>query len=279
MAGKKKVVGKAASVEAVEVEKAVAAVKELKIPSVVDSIGKMRVQLSGELDKAQSTIVGLLETKSNLEVSIAAHEARLKELYDVEAAQVQVDELVASIEELKQDHARIKSELLIERNREQSEFDYQLGIRRRKEQDTYNDAQSLRERSWKEREVALKASETEVAELRGRLAGLDDEIKKASAREVAIATNSLKREYETRELLALKDKENQVALHAAEIKSLNANVANLTAQNDKLTKDLTLARAETATVATKGYEAMAGAKALEAIQNGQRNSEVASAKR
>src|SRR5262249_52172588 len=125
--------------------------------------------------------------------------------------------------------------------RTEEEYQYKLAQEHRKGEDTFKshmeeqakanrNKQEQLEKGWAERETELKKRETELAELRARVEAMPEMIKKAENAAVAVATNSVKKEYETKATLANKDLETFQKLAAQETASLKQALEKANAQ-------------------------------------------------
>jgi SMC interacting uncharacterized protein involved in chromosome segregation len=122
------------------------------------------------------------------------------------------------------------------------------------------------EKSWGEREAALKAREGELAELRQKADSFDARVKAEADKQVAIATNSLKKHYETEAQLKAKDAETALKLASQETAAARTEIARLTQTIGELKAQVTEAQQATRDVANKALEASSGRATTEALQ-------------
>jgi hypothetical protein len=275
------------TVAAVETAQAVTAVKEVKPKTVVDSIASLQLSLPAELGKVGNEIVNLLNTRDNLIVTINEHERRLKEIHDIEAQAVNLDELKSEIEAQRAAWEDEKERL--EAIRDQEDEDYINTINRKYaklEQDLSDkiDAAKRSEKlraetlaaDWANRETALKSREVEIKELVAKVDAFDVTLKKEVDKQVAIATSALKKEYEHQAALVAKDRDSDKKLAEATIMSLREHVSRLQVDLDKARTDLKAAHESVVSVAGESARASSGRAALDAVQSTLANQNVVS---
>src|SRR5262249_39597138 len=122
------------------------------------------------------------------------------------------------------------------------------------------------EKNWSEREAELKKRETELAELRAFKEGNDERVKKAENAAVAVATNSVKKEYETKMTLAMKDAEMAQKLAGQEVAARRQTGERATAEIAGLKAQLDQARADVKEISGKALESASGRDAMAAMQ-------------
>lgn len=176
---------------------------------------------------------------------------------------------------------RLQSEITAKRDEQQrlnGQWTYEFELRKRdllsafqEEQRQAGVAETVRkeglEKVWANREELLKKQETEVVELRAKVAAFPEELKSEVNKQVAIVGNSMKKDalHEVQML--------QSAQNAARVVSENtiANLQREVASKDKLLGELTLqliaANAKVETIATKALETAGNVKAMADIQS------------
>jgi hypothetical protein len=229
-----------------------------------------------------------LQVLQTIESAIDLKKEQLKQLYSIETTATTLDDLTAQIEstriawteeQVQQD--RKFKEAVTERkkaqDRAEEEYQYKLAQEHKKGQDTFADRmatlekenknkQELLDKGWTERETELKKRETELADLRKQVENFPEVVKKEVNAAVAIATNSLKKEYETKIVLANKDAEMSQKLSAQEVASLNQTIVKLQAQITGLQTQLEQAARDVKEISAKALESASGRSAMEALQ-------------
>jgi hypothetical protein len=276
---------KAAQIRSDEV---LSAVEGLSMDSVTSSITATQVEVQEQLAGLSAKLTEQLRVLRNIEESINLKRAHLKQLHDIDGIATDLDTLNHEIaaqrlawDEEQAAKKRAFAEQQSERNkqwaRNQEEYDYKLGQEHKKTEDafTYKMAGQEREnqqrqgeleKNWAEREGELKKRETELAELRQKVTEFPEVVKKEVNAAVAIATNSVKKEYETKMVLASKDSETNQKLAAQEIAALQAQVVKLNAGLEDLKTQLEQARTDVKEVSHKALESASDRQAMQALQ-------------
>ena len=160
-----------------------------------------------------------------------------------------------------------------QRQRENDEFEYQKALERKKAQDKYDEEQRLRDRqnrekqealekSWQEREAALKAREDEIAQLRKESDLFPKRLAQEVDRAVAEARRQAEQQAEQRLLVAGKDAEADRRVAELRVKTLEESVAHQAGQLVTLQKQLDEAKQQVQDIAVKAIEGASGARAL-----------------
>src|SRR5262249_28552905 len=153
--------------------------------------------------------------------------------------------------------------------REEEEYQYRISQEHRKQQDTLTtmlgqqekankEKQEQLDKTWNERETELKKREQELIDLRDYKGSNDERIKKEVNAAVAVATNSLKKEYETKMVLAAKDAETDKRLAEQTNASNVQNLAKMQSQLDDLNAKLEQAQRDVKEISAKALESASG---------------------
>jgi len=264
------------------------AVDGLTTDSVTTNITATQVEIQEQLAGLSAKLTEQLRVLRNIEGAIALREAQLKQLHGIDTAATDLDTLKHEIEQTRvaweEEQAlrkRQQSELNSERNKQwartEEEYQYKMAQEHKKLEDAfaYKMAQQEREnqqkqaeleRTWSERETELKKRENELTELRTKVGDFPEVVKKEVNAAVAIATNSVKKEYETKMVLASKDSETNQKLAAQEIAALQATVVKLNGQLEDLKSQLEQARADVKEISQKALESASDRQAMQALQ-------------
>jgi colicin import membrane protein len=273
---------------AIKETEVLAAVAGLNLDSVSSNIAATQVEVQKSLADLSAKLVERLDVLRNVEEAITLKKEELKQLYDLEAAEIELDDLKAQIEAQREaweeEQARKQrefAEMQSDRNkqwaRSEEEYQYKLAQDHRKGEDSFKgfmeeqaktnrNKQEQLEKSWAEREAELKKRETELAELRTKVEAMPEMIKKAENAAVAVATNSVKKEYETKATLANKDLETFQKLAAQETASLKQALEKANAQITDIKTQLEQAHRDVKEISAKALESASGRTAMEALQ-------------
>lgn len=269
-------------------DEVLAVVSNMTLDKVTNDITQTQVEVQQTLADLSGRITEQLQVLQTIEAGIALKKEHLKQLYDIEAKTVELDELVASIntqrqqwaeEQLKRskDIAEQTAEREKLRKREEADYQYTVAQDHRKAEDAFRtkmeqqekanrEAQEALQKDWLTRETELKKRETELAELRKKVDDQPELTRKAETAAAAVAGNSVKKEYETKMQLAAKDAELASRLGAQENASLKATIVDLTAQIVGLKAQVEQANRDAKEIAAKALESASGRSAMEAMQ-------------
>jgi hypothetical protein len=267
----------------------------VSVDQVVGEISSLGLHVSKALGELSSRLVAEVERLATLREAVALEQRELQRLHKVDVAATAVDHVVQDYESKKQaflaeiaeargewaaeTNQRERSDreyeetLKTKRQRENDEFEYKKTLERKKAQDKYDEEQRLRDRenrekqealekSWQEREAALKAREEEVAQLRKD----NDLFPKRLVQEVdgavAEARRQADQQIEQRLLVVSKDAEADRRVAELRIKTLEEILARQTEQVTALQKQLDEAKQQVQDIAVKAIEGASGARAL-----------------
>lgn len=272
----------------VQAEEVLTSVKGLNFDSVSKSITETQVEVQKVLADLSGRVMERLQELQTLEEAIGLKKTELKQLHEIETKAGTLDELEAQIvaqrkawDEEQAEKKRLFTEQQSERNkawkREEEEYQYKLAMEHRKQEDAFRalmeqqqkanrDKQEELTKQWNEREGELKKRENEFAELKAFKEAAPEMVKKQVNQEVAIATNSVKKEYETKMTLAGKDAETEKRLFEQERSSLNAQITKYQAQIEDLNNKLEQAQRDAKEIAAKALESASGRATTEALQ-------------
>lgn len=275
-----------------EVRQAGAAVT---MEAVVQGIADLGLQVSKALGDVSARLIAEVERLTTLREAVAIEQRELERLH-------KIDVVATSVAQLLQDHAARKQALEAEvatdraaweaetaereragreyeetlkkqRQREAEDYEYRKALERKKAQDKYDEEQRVRDRqnrekqetlekSWQEREAALKTREDEVAQLRKEAETFPKRLAQEVERAAAEARRQAEQQFEQRLLIATKDAEADKRLADQRIKTLEEIVARQAEQMTALQKQLDEAKQQVQEIAVKAIEGASGARAL-----------------
>ncbi len=264
------------------------AVKELNFDAVSKELAGVQVEVQKTLAELSGKLAEQLQKLDTVQTSIQLKRDELQQLNQIEATATTLDELEAQIKEQrelweeekaqwKRDFEEMKSDARKAWKREEDDYQYQLAQKHRKQEDALQamlaqqekqnkDKQELLEKQWAEREGELKKREQELAELRQFKDMAQEMTKKAVNAEVAVATNSVKKEYEHKHVLLQKDAETDRRLAEAQIQALQQTITKQQAQIDDLRTQLADAHHRVSEISTKAFDSVSGRATSEALQ-------------
>jgi len=265
-----------------------ASVEGLNLDTVSGTLADTQVEVQKSLAGLSAKLTEKLQLLENIQKAIDLKQDELKELYNIEAKVTELDELEAEIESRrktweeeqaakKREFAEQQSERNKQWARSEEEYQYRLAQEHKKHKDAFDalmgqserdnrDRQEKLEKEWAEREGELKKRETELADLREKVANMSEVIKKEVNAAVAIATNSVKKEYETKMQLANKDSETAQKLADQTVASLQTSLAKQQAQVDDLKTQLEQAHRDVKEISAKALDSASGRATTDALQ-------------
>jgi len=265
------------------------------VDQVVGEISALGLQTSKALGEVSSRLVAEVERLATLREAVALEERELQRLHKIDVAATAVDLLVqgheakklafeaevaaaradweAETEARERGGREFEETLKKQRQRENDEFEYRKALERKKAQDKYDEEQRLRDRqnrekqealekSWQEREAALKAREDEIAQLRKESDLFPKRLAQEVDRAVAEARRQADQQAEQRLLVAGKDAEADRRVAELRVKTLEESVAHQAGQLVTLQKQLDEAKQQVQDIAVKAIEGASGARAL-----------------
>ena len=255
---------------------AVARASQKTQEGVVKGLATLKVQTAGALDALSNQIASELATLSDVQEAIKAEETRLKAIHDitVEADALQALQLANQEErdafELEKTTARKQWEddrklTLVTRQRNEEQYLYDLNKRHKEEEDKILEARLQRQHQFdtdlaqqtaqlKAREAAVAAQEAEIKALREQVAAFPEQLKKEVSREVAIVSNSLKRDHTHETALAKLTSDNLLNLKTTEVTQLTKRVEELVNQNKALDQQYKDSSSKVQQIAEKAIE-------------------------
>jgi hypothetical protein len=265
------------------------------VEAVVRDISALGLQVSKALGDVSARLVAEVERLTMLREAAGIEQRELERLH-------KIDVVATSLAQMLQDHAARKQALEAEiaetraawdaetaerdrdgrefedglkkqRQREAEDFEYRKALERKKAQDKYDEEQRVRDRqnrekqetlekSWQEREAALKTRENELAELRKDTDTFPKRLAQEIERAVGEARRQAEQQSDQRMLVANKDAEADKRVADLRVKTLEEVVARQTDQLTALQKQLDEAKLQVQEIAVKAIEGASGARAL-----------------
>jgi colicin import membrane protein len=263
-------------------------VENLTFDSVTKELAGVQVELQRSLAELAGTLAEQFQLLEDVQKSIKLKEQELLELKQIDAAATTIDELKADIEEMHQQQkeqeeefkrrfAEQKSEQQKQWAREEADYLYATDQKKRKMEDTLTyeleqkkkanrEQQERLEKDWAERDAELKKREQELAELRKFKDDYPALVQKEVNQAVAVANNSLKKEYEHKMVLTQKDAEMEKKLAENQLTNATQTIAKLQAQVDDLKQQMAEAHHRVTEISTKALDSASGRATTEALQ-------------
>lgn len=276
------------------------AVKGVTAVDVINQIGNLQVDLQKTLANLSADITNKLDQMNQVDMAIAEKREELKELYEIDATASSIEEVLARKAETEANWAKAQADRQAKWNeentlrtktwqRESEEHAYNTKVQQLRIKDEFETEvarlkreEEVRQESlsklWRDRDESLKAREKEVDELRAKVASFDDRVKAEVAKEVAIATNSQKKHYETQIQLINKDMTTEKQIYQSKIEALNETIAVNLGQIKDLQVQLNAARMDAKEVTSAALSSASGRQVAEALQKVVDNNSTGSSK-
>jgi len=274
-----KAVGKAKVAAAAEAKatEVVKAASDLSLDKVTQKISGTQVEIQRALTTVSAKLAEQLQDLGNVEAAIIVKKAELKSLHDIEVGADSLTKLQAEIETAREQWTEEKRRQATDRAREEEQYNYETTLKRRKAEADFADKlaaqqkleasrKELLEKQWADREAALKAREAEFATLVAQVNGFPEVLKKEVAKAEAIVGNSLKRDYEHKLALTLKDVEIEKRAAEQTIAGLNGKVTDLQSQVKRLEDQNVKAQETIRDISNKVSDSASGRQTIDALR-------------
>ena len=267
---------------------ALEAVKDLTLDKMSKEIGSVQCEIQNTLASAQAKVAQALSIKDQLDKAIELKKEELQQFHEIEVTATSLDELQAKVEEVRKsweeeqvakqkefESQRKERELLWKREEEQYLYTKAQEHKKLEDLNKFNFEQIERanklkndrlEKDWSEREASLKSREQEVIELRKQVEDFPNKLKAEVDAKVAIATNSLKKEYETQIKLLNAENTSNLKLSQQELASANKTIDSLDKQIVSLKAQVDQANQRVIDISAKALEASSGRDTVETLK-------------
>jgi hypothetical protein len=229
-------------------------VQKMSANDLVRTINDVKLAMVSQFDSINATILEQLKTLSDVNVAIEIQKQNLKELQDIIAEGQTLEDILASQEKTRIGFAEEIAETRKTAQREESEYQYSLKIKRRAEEDEWNNKKTKREAELLARENTLKAMETDYNNWKLNYQNMPQEIEAKVKAEVATVSNAMKRNYENEKALAQKDADMALKLAQQTIESQTKRISELEIALADARKSTNEATQRVQTIAEKAIE-------------------------
>ncbi len=283
---------------------------DVSIADIIEALGGLSTNFSDATRTLQQKLTTEAVSLDELREAIAGHINHLKELHGIEATDETLDELLkgysetskAGEEELRSKKSELRSELdekrsawkkeqdehsravkeardLLKksRQREVSEYEYELSQKQAAEQDKRAQAEKAfvaelaamretKQNEWREREAAVAERETEFAELKAQKIGHEAELAAAEKQAADEGTSIARRQAKAAADLQAKENDGKRRVFELRIASLEATIQKQAAQVEGLSRQLSTALKQAQDLAVKAIEGASNSTSFDAIR-------------
>lgn len=263
-------------------------VKGMTFDTVTKELAGVQVELQKTLAELSGKLAEEFQLLETVQESIRLRHEELKQYHAIEVTATTLDDLQAQIQETRENwaeeqedwkrkFAEMQSDERKQWARQQEDHKYTIEQKQRKQQDALTELfaqqekqnrekQELLDKQWAEREAILKKAEQELADLRLFKEQAPDDKKKAEAAAVAVATNSLSKEYKHKEEMFRKDAEVEKRLADSVIAKQQEQIDGLKQQIEGLKHQIDQAHQRVADISSKALDSASGRATTEALQ-------------
>jgi hypothetical protein len=275
-------------IEQTEAKAILDSVKDIKIGDVVTQVNNLQISVQKTLADLCSTVTSKVQQVEDVDAAIELKSQRLKELFGIEQEALSLEEMRAQREQERFDwdqerQARHKkweeeeAEHTKIRNRNEDNWRYDFEQKKKHLQEEHeaevarnNRSEQLRreslERSWVEREGALKAKEQEHQNLLAQVAGFDAKLSEATKKAEASGYASATAKFNHEIALLKKDAEADRKVADMKIAALTSQIAGLENQIEDSQTQLQAARQDAKEVASEALKSASNRQLAETLQ-------------
>lgn len=285
----KKAVSKSDSIQKEQAKETVKTAAAFTLESATKKLNDMQLAIGKQLSEVTNNLQNGINELKTVSDAVEVKKSELEELFGAEQLLKDTDELQVNFDNKKQEldiafsqyeteiNAK-KTTLKLEQQKEQQQYDHERAQEKLLDEAEFNkqkiDRQSLLDaheaeakKGWAAREDELAKKEADYKKAIEDAALFPEKLKAEVNKEVAIATNSIKREYEHKLQLAQKDAETQKTVADSTITSLNKQLD----ASDKLIVDLqaqlSKSQDKVSEIAKSALEAASATKSLADVQS------------
>ena len=274
------------------------AVEGISVEGVVQNLSNLGLEISKALAEISGKLVSEVERLTSIREAVALQTKELERLHKIDIAATAIDHLVLDYQSQKQtleadisaqreawsaeelQRAREQKEyeenLKKQRQREVEDYEYKKTLERKKAQDKYEEEtrvieknnkekQEELEKSWKQRETALREREEEGVRLRKEVDEFPARLKMEVDAAVSNAVKLVEQRFEQERILLKKESESERRLAELQIQALQDQLARQSAEIEKQRAQVEDAKRQVQDIAIKAIEGASGAQALSHI--------------
>ena len=274
------------------------AVEGISVEGVVQNLSNLGLEISKALAEISGKLVAEVERLTSIREAVALQTKELERLHKIDIAATAIDHLVLDYQSQKQtleaeisaqreawsaeelqrsrEQKEYEENLKKQRQREVEDYEYKKVLERKKAQDKYEEEtrvlekknkekQEEIEKSWKQRETALREKEDEGARLRKEVDEFPARLKMEVDVTVSNAVKSAEQRFEQERILLKKESESERRLAELQIQALQDQLARQSAEIEKQRAQVEDAKRQVQDIAIKAIEGASGAQALSHI--------------
>lgn len=241
-------------------------VKKTTRKSVVEDLGALGLSIQQKLDEIRAELDRRITLVAEHDAVIAQQREEIAEISEIKDEAIQLAAIREERLAIEAEVEEYRAELDEERRREEEEYQYNIKRKRKAEEDTWDDAIKKKKVDWDAREAALKASEAELKEWKGRADRFDVEVDEAAQALYDANKIDLEKDFAHKKEILDKEVEAVKKDSAREVSILQSENDRLIKQVDALIKQLDAARLEIKEIANNAVNASSDRRVADSIQ-------------
>ena len=249
----------------------------MKASTVLTAVADTRSAIEGVLSQLSDLTLAQIRTYEELKRAIQLKQEEMSDLHSKESVLTEIDVLKASMEETRlkwqaerEEEVRNRKASLtsweFETDQHQKAVAAQLADQARDTARKESERVYALEQNWKQREAALMAQENELKTLREAVMTFDTRVKSEADKQVAMATNSLKKDYEHRMALDKLTVQSDLSRAQDKIVALTQTLETKTKEITALQAMLLEAQERSAKTVQSALDSASGRRALEEVR-------------
>lgn len=265
------------------------------VEGTVEQVSRLGLEVSRALSGISEKLVDEVNRLTTLRAAVELERTELERLHKIDVAATALDLLVQEyakqkaqleteiaaqrsvwaehIEKTERDRKEQEDALKKQRQREIDEYEYKRNLERKRAQDKYEEEirqqekknqerQDALEKSWAQREAAIREQEEDLARLRKEGAEFPTRLEREVQRAATQATKEAKQQADQQMQMAQKDADSDRRMAELRIKTLEDLLARQNVQISELQKQLDEAKKQVQEIAVRAIEGASGAKTL-----------------
>lgn len=233
------------------------------ISVILQQLERTKLDMSHTFESFAQKITAEAKKFDELQQAIQIQQNRLKDIYDIEAAAISLEDLIKAQEIKKESFEAEYEELKITRKREQEEYQYALSQQRKKDEVLRQEQEGL----LKKREEELLKREQEFKDLRKKAELFPNELLQAVEQAKKETTELIQKEMEMRSALVAKETAGEKKVFETRINFQEDLISKQSSEIISLKKELEQSARNVQSIAEKAIEGSSGKQTLKAVSD------------
>lgn len=222
-----------------------------------------KLDMSHAFDAFAQKITAEAKKFEELQQAIQIQQNRLKEIYDIEAAAISLEDLIKAQEIKKESFEAEYEELKITRKREQEEYQYTLNQQHKKDEVLRQEQEGV----LKKREEEFMKREQEFQEFRKKVELFPKELLQAVEQAKKETAELIQKEMEMRSALVAKETAGEKKVFETRINFMEDLISKQSSEIVSIKKELEQSARQVQSIAEKAIEGSSGKQTLKAVSD------------